>query len=194
MGNGSQRLTPRSTGRAGARLVLVQFGAARRLRFARQASHGERSLNTIRLGFASRVAAALLVSACATSPSGDAALLQRDSAWAATAKARDVEAILSYWSDDAVVIAPGSPEIRGKTAIREYVQKSLALPRFSISWTPASAAISSDGKLGYTTGQNVVTVAGPDGKLLTIPGRYVTVWRRDADGAWRCVVDIWNTR
>jgi ketosteroid isomerase-like protein len=44
-----------------------------------------------------------------------ARLLQRDADWAAVvSEGTDVEAILSYWTDDAVVVAPGLPVISGK--------------------------------------------------------------------------------
>jgi ketosteroid isomerase-like protein len=120
--------------------------------------------------------------------------MQRDRDWAAVvAEGQNVERILSFWTDDAIVIPPGAPELRGKTAIREYVGKSLATPGFRIRWSPTSAAVSSDGTLGYTIGENAVTVPGADGKLVTIRGRYTTVWRRDKDNDWRCDVDIWNS-
>jgi len=140
----------------------------------------------------------LLVAGCATdqaaSDARTTALLKRDSAWAALAtEGRDIEAILAFWSDDAVVIPPGSPEVRGKIAIREYVQRSLAIPGFRISWRPAAGSVSSDGEVGYTLGENLVTFAGPDGKPVTVKGRYTTVWRRAPGGEWRCVVDIWNS-
>jgi len=41
-------------------------------------------------------------------------------------------------------------------------------------------------------GTNETTLNGPDGKPMTIPGRAIAVWRKDADGQWRCAVDIWN--
>jgi ketosteroid isomerase-like protein len=53
--------------------------------------------------------------------------------------------------------------------------------------------VSPDGRLGYTLGENAVTVPGADGKPMTIRGRYTTVWRREAGGDWKCAVDIWNT-
>jgi ketosteroid isomerase-like protein len=40
--------------------------------------------------------------------------------------------------------------------------------------------------------RNETTVPGPDGGLVTLKGRAVTVGRIDSDGQWRCVVDIWN--
>jgi ketosteroid isomerase-like protein len=56
-------------------------------------------------------------------------LLQRDAEWAAAAsEGRDLELVLSYWTDDAVVLAPGMPAVIGKDALRRYVQESLQSP------------------------------------------------------------------
>ena len=144
------------------------------------------------------VVAILLVAGCVTVlPDSDRqkdALVQRDREWAAVAtQGRDVERIVSFWTNDATIFPPGAPPIHGNAAIRDYVEKSLAIPGFQIHWRPMSAAISADGTLGYTTGENAVTVPGPDGKLITIAGRYTTVWRRETGGNWQCVIDIWNS-
>ena len=49
-------------------------------------------------------------------------LLARDHEWAVVAS--DVDAILSCWTDDAVVLPPGLPAVTGKTALREYIRSS----------------------------------------------------------------------
>ena len=119
-------------------------------------------------------------------------LLQRDAEWAAIASAgQDVEAILSYWTDDAIVFAPGMQPISGKAALREYVTSSLNIPGFKISWKSTDVRLSGD--LAYMLGNNSVTLNGPDGVPVTIQGRAVTIWRRDSDGEWRCAIDIWNS-
>jgi ketosteroid isomerase-like protein len=136
------------------------------------------------------------IAACATAPRNERErdLLQRDREWAALAsQGSDVERILAFWSDDAIVVPPGQPAVRGKRAIREYVQGALAMPGFQIRFQPASASVSADGTLGYTTGENSVTFPGADGRLVTVVGRYATIWRREPTGEWRCVVDIWNS-
>jgi ketosteroid isomerase-like protein len=118
-------------------------------------------------------------------------LLQRDAAWSALSKAgTDIEAILDYWSDDAVVYPPGMPPVAGKQALRDYVTSSLATPGFSIEWTAEHAVLSEDASMGYTTGTNAVTVTGEDGGLITLPGRFVAIWRRTAGGDWECVEDV----
>jgi ketosteroid isomerase-like protein len=121
------------------------------------------------------------------------ALLQRDAQWAAEAsEGRDVESILSYWTDDAVLIPPGLPAIVGKAALRDYVQGSLKIPGFKIAWTSTEVTVSSDGDMAYMLGKNSVTMNTADGNPATTHGRAVTIWRRESDGEWRCSLDIWN--
>ena len=139
----------------------------------------------------------LLNSGCVSIPSSVDSrqeLLRADRSWAAvTSEGKDVERIVSFWSDDATITPAGAPVVSGKAAIRNFVQQSLATPGFHIGWRPEQASVSTDGTMGYTTGENTTTFPSADGKLMTVVGRYVTVWRRDMSGAWKCVADIWNS-
>lgn len=120
-------------------------------------------------------------------------LLRRDAEWARVAsEGRDVDRILSYWTDDAVVIPPGLPSVVGKAALRQYVEASMQIPGFRITWESKDATFSPDGKLAYIFSRNEVTVNAPDGTPSTSEGRAVTIWRRESDGEWRCAVDVWN--
>ena len=120
-------------------------------------------------------------------------LLQRDAEWAALASTGgEVDRILAFWTDDALVYPPGMPALQGKGAIRAYVEGALAIPGFHITWTSTDASLSPDGRWGYLLSTNTITAPGPDGQLVTTPGRAVTVWRRDPEGDWLCAVDIWN--
>lgn len=121
-------------------------------------------------------------------------LLERDREWSAAAAAgRDVEYILSFWTDDAVVLAPGLPPLRGKDALRAFVLQSLSIPGFKISWTSTDVVFSADQTLAYMFSNNAVTMNAADGKPATTQGRAVTIWKREQDGEWRCAVDIWNS-
>jgi ketosteroid isomerase-like protein len=122
-----------------------------------------------------------------------AELLRRDAEWAAAAaEGRDVERILSFWTEDAVVIPPGLPAVAGKEALRRYVEGSLRLPGFRINWSSTDVTLSPDGRLAYVFSRNEVTADGLDGRPVTEAGRAVTIWRLEPDGQWRCAVDIWN--
>jgi ketosteroid isomerase-like protein len=122
-----------------------------------------------------------------------AKLLERDKEWADLAYAgKDVEKIVSYWSDDALLIFPGQPVLEGKAAIRAYVLTSLNTPGFKIHWVSEKPVFSPDGKLAYMRGTDELTVPGPNGTPITLHQRGISVWRIDSDGQWRCVVDISN--
>lgn len=120
-------------------------------------------------------------------------LLERDAQWAAiSAQGRDVDSILSYWTDDARVYPPGMPPVSGKVALRGYVEGALAIPGFHITWASSEAHLSTDAQMAYLLGTNAVTLPGPGGEPVTTRGRGLTVWRREPDGEWRCAIDIWN--
>jgi ketosteroid isomerase-like protein len=120
-------------------------------------------------------------------------LLERDAEWARVAsEGRDVERILAFWTDDAVVMPPGLPVVVGKAALREYVRASLEIPGFRIAWQSTDVKFSPDGNLAYMFSRNAVTMNGSDGAPATTAGRAVTIWRRDGYGEWRCALDIWN--
>lgn len=123
-----------------------------------------------------------------------AALLQRDAEFAAEASVgRDVEKVVSYWSEDAVVAPPGQPPIVGRDALRKYVADSYQVPGFNITWeATADPEFSADFDMAYMWARNEVSFNGPDGNLVTVHGRGLTVWRREADGEWRCTADSWN--
>ena len=121
-----------------------------------------------------------------------ARLLRRDAEWVlAASEGRDIERILSFWTDDAVVL-PHLPAIIGKAALRQYVESSLQVPGFRITWSTDEAFLSPDGQFAYLLGNNAVTMHDPTGESVTTKGRAVTIWQRGTDGEWRCAVDIWN--
>jgi ketosteroid isomerase-like protein len=121
-----------------------------------------------------------------------AKLLRMDAAWADLAsEGKDVEKVLSYWSDDATLYFPGQPVVKGKAALRTYVSESFKTPGFKIHWKSEKPVFSPDGRMAYMPGTNELTVPGPQGPM-TLHYRGVSIWRRDADDQWRCVIDISN--
>jgi len=120
-------------------------------------------------------------------------LIETDQAWSqAASEGKDVEKVVAFWADDAIIVPSGAPIVSGKAAIRDYVKHSFDTPGFKISWKTLDASISSDGTMGYTTAESSFTFPGPDGKLQTQSGRGVAIWRRASNGNWVCVYDTWN--
>jgi uncharacterized protein (TIGR02246 family) len=120
------------------------------------------------------------------------AVLTAERGWAASARQRDLERSVSFMADDAVMFPPAGAPIVGKAAIRKYMASGFATPGFSVTWDPQSVVVADSGDFAYTQSRSVYTVPGPDGATQTVHAKGVAIWRKSADGKWRCVVDIWN--
>ena len=88
-------------------------------------------------------------------------------------------------SVDGIEFAGGEPA-RGADAIYK-AQGGDAPERAKLHWTP-DEVFASTGDMGVTWGHWTLTAIAT-GKVV-IKGRYVTVWRQNAQGEWKGLVDI----
>jgi len=113
--------------------------------------------------------------------------------WSKVAATNDIEKTLSYWADDATVMSPGQPPIKGKEEIRAMVEGMSKIPGFKISWEPLNVSVSQSGDMAYLIERNQVTVSDSLGNPIIEYNKAVTVWRKEADGSWKNVIDMWNS-
>ncbi|MFL5251245.1 MAG: YybH family protein [Myxococcales bacterium] len=117
------------------------------------------------------------------------ALMDADTQFARDTAERGVEGWVSWFTDDGTMYPPARDAIEGRAAIREQMG-DLYDPRsgqggLRLDWQPIRAEVSESGELGWTTGTSkVVTTAGMR------QGRYITVWRKQADGSWKVWADL----
>jgi uncharacterized protein (TIGR02246 family) len=123
-----------------------------------------------------------------------AAILAADSAWLVAAQTGDIDSLLSFWTEDARIIAPGQPPLVGRTAIREMLVQSAAIPGFSVSWQTTDVIVAPSGEVAWSFGPNVFTVPGQGSGIDTLRNRATVVWQKGADGRWRSAVDTWTPR
>ncbi|HKH92555.1 MAG TPA: DUF4440 domain-containing protein [Gemmatimonadaceae bacterium] len=127
--------------------------------------------------------------------SARAAIRIADSTFAAAAAAHDLEQSVGSLTEDAMMFPPDQPPLVGRAAIREYMRESFATPNFSVSWTTDTVVVSSGGDMAYSFARSRYTFpsrSGTAGAVDTAYGKGVSVWRREPDGRWRTVADIWN--
>ena len=93
---------------------------------------------------------------------------------------------LLAWADDSLVKPEeGKIPIIGKRALEEMW--SAKQDTKAISWKPFRAEAARSGEMGYTLGN--WTFVAPDS---TFYGFYYTIWKKQADGSWKWVVDGGN--
>ncbi|MGH7628407.1 MAG: YybH family protein [Gemmatimonadales bacterium] len=141
---------------------------------------------------------ALMLAACGRGPGPGPAgapetIRAADAALNQAIEERDLERIISFYADDALLLPAAEPLISGKAAIREEWSHVLAIPDFQSKAALMKVEISTSGDIGYSMGTYVATMMGENGRPVTEPGKWLSVWRKQPDGAWRIVVDIYNT-
>jgi ketosteroid isomerase-like protein len=126
-------------------------------------------------------------SAVALDPSAE--LLNADTDFDKAVAEKGVDAWVFAFAEDGIMFRTGEI-VRGHAAIRELMAPAFDTPGFSLRWKPVRADIATSGDLGYTYGTYESISPGPDGKPATRTGMYVTIWKRQADGSWKVVVDL----
>jgi len=111
--------------------------------------------------------------------------------FAAALNAKDAKAAAALYAEDAVLIPPGEPLVRGREAIEEYWRGAIESGGVRDVSVETMDALSS-GSLGYETGSFVLTANGPDGEAVIDRGRYIELLRREPDGRWLSTHGIWN--
>ena len=114
-------------------------------------------------------------------------------AWNSDWAAKDAEKIISHYADDAALLVPNMAAMKGKEAISAGLKEILADPNVALTFTAVSADVSKGGDLAYTQGTYSMTMTDPKTKkAVTEKGKYVTVYKKQADGSWKAVEDINN--
>ena len=121
------------------------------------------------------------------------AISDGEAAWVADWKARDLEKIVGYYADDAVLMEPDVPAIKGKDAIRAFTKQSLDDKNLAVTFTTTDVEVSKGGDLACSHGTYTVTLTdAKTRKPVKEIGKYVTVYRKTADGSWKAILDIGN--
>ena len=135
-----------------------------------------------------------IISTAAPSDTGgiETALRRLDAEWSAAAGAKDLDKLVSYYSDDAVVLPPNKPAATTAAAIRSSWKEDLD-SMVSGSWKATRVEVAKSGDMAYVSGTYEWTAKTPDGEQTKDHGKYLEVWEKQPDGSWKCGADCWNS-
>lgn len=99
----------------------------------------------------------------------------------AAANAGDAEAWAAVFAEDAEVLGPNQPLIVGRSAIAESMRGYPPLSGVRFSHT----VVEGNAPWAWVQGTYEMTMSPPGAAVVTDRGKYMEVWRQDADGGWR---------
>jgi ketosteroid isomerase-like protein len=119
----------------------------------------------------------------------EAAIRQQDDAWLKALGGRQLDATVSYYADGAVLLAPNAPIARTKDEIRQTWSQVFASVPAGVPFTGGTThvEVANSGDLGYATG--FYTIDNPP----IDKGKYLEVWKKQPDGSWKAIADIFNS-
>lgn len=110
-----------------------------------------------------------------------AELRAAETAFARTMAERSLDGFAAFVADDAVFINGGQP-LQGRAAIVAFWKRFYEGAAAPFAWAPEVVEVNAGGDLGYSEGP----VRNPAGVVIL---RFVSTWRRGADGRWRVIFD-----
>jgi uncharacterized protein (TIGR02246 family) len=122
----------------------------------------------------------------------EAAIRAIDANWAKAATAGDPNAVAALYTADATLFPPGQASVQGDAA-KEFWTGFFSTMAVQAELSPK--AVEGRGDLAYSTGTYRLTMTPkkPGSKALpTEEGKYVEILKKQADGSWKIVHDIWN--
>jgi uncharacterized protein (TIGR02246 family) len=104
---------------------------------------------------------------------------------------QDARAVVGFYAQDAKLLAPGAPLIDGQAGIEAFLQQMFASGARGLELNTLDVLEADD--LAVEVGRYTMTIQPPGGDVMRDVGKYVAVWRRQADGGLKLVVDTFNS-
>lgn len=96
-------------------------------------------------------------------------------------------AFLEYIDSNGVLLRPNHLPLVGADAIDFLIMQNDS--SYILKWEPKGGTVANSGELGYTYG---VYALRPSARDTMIYGNYVSIWKKQADGSWKYVLDSGN--
>ena len=103
--------------------------------------------------------------------------------------AKDWKGVLAVWAEDAIEMPSNGPVVQGKAAIQSWMDTN---PPFS-NFQTQSLEIEGQSDLAIDRGTYSMTLTPAGAAPIMDHGKYLTVWRKQADGTWKVVRDTFNS-
>jgi uncharacterized protein (TIGR02246 family) len=124
-------------------------------------------------------------------PSADEAAVHALSTnWLKAYNGGDVAGVVGLYADDALLMPPGAPGMKGKAAIQAYFTKDMADSKSGgmVLSIGAKTDVGVTGDMGWESGTYSATVKG----AVVETGKYLSVAAKK-DGKWHFIRDTWNS-
>jgi uncharacterized protein (TIGR02246 family) len=116
-----------------------------------------------------------------------------DAEWSRAAQNKDAAKFASFYSETGSVMPFNAPIATGRAKVQEVWTQLMAKPGFSLRFAPTQVEVAKSKDMASDIGTFELKLNDAQGAPMTIPGKYVVVWKKQKGGAWRVEADIFNS-
>ena len=116
-----------------------------------------------------------------------------DKEWSRAAETKDAERFASFYSEMGSVMPFNAPIATGRAKVQEVWAQLMAKPGFFLSFAPTRVEVAGSKDVAYDIGTFELKLNDAQGSPMTIPGKYVVIWKKQKGGNWKAEADIFNT-
>ncbi len=109
--------------------------------------------------------------------------------WVRTCLDADWDKIASLLTDDVVFLPPDQPVVQGRNAVRAWFDSFPKIKTFAATLENAEGR----GDLANARGTFNMNIEPSPGQQVQMTGKWVALYRKQANGSWLCALDAWNT-
>jgi ketosteroid isomerase-like protein len=120
------------------------------------------------------------------------AILKADILWDSISAKNSAEGWVSFYSNDAIMMPPGESACTDNASRLSSIKNMFALPGAKMRFQGTKTEVSKSGDLGYSAGVYQFEYKDTNGKDVHENGKWCETWKKQDDGNWKCIVDIWN--
>ncbi len=136
---------------------------------------------------------AVLLGACVgfahAASSDEAAIRAQTMAWEKAYNAGDAKGVAAQYAEDALLLPPGAPAVRGRAAILAFFTSDITATKAAgaVFVIDPKTEVGVSGNMGWESGTYKATVKG----AVVESGKFLSVSRKK-DGKWQYIRDTWN--
>ncbi len=118
---------------------------------------------------------------------GEIQLLELEAKFQQAVKEGGGAAFASWFAPDGVALNNGKPAVLGRASVAGQANWSPA--DYQLIWSPQGAQMGPSNDMGFTWGHYEGRSKDRNGQPIVTEGRYMTVWKKLADGTWKVALD-----
>ena len=97
--------------------------------------------------------------------------------------------VRAYYAQDAVVLPPNGPVVSGEAAIASFLKAFPPMTNFEFNLVHMEGTAD----MAWVQGSYNMTMTPEGSPPINDTGKYIEIWKKQANGDWRVVRDIFNS-